>query len=181
MDSVFFGKCCVLVSRIIHATFARARYLCCDILRKRSEQFFSGYEDNVVLNACGKTKSCFTPFLCKCTCTHPCGRVHTRTLSRTNLRTLVLFLYFHWRRVSQKSTFNGKRLVFNGNRLVFLRTRIHRGTRDRTSERTHTGNVRIGTCVKGPCFARKLRIAQLRILTISGHVIAVSAQQRDNE
>ena len=28
---------------------------------------------------------------------------------------------------------------------------------------------------------RKLRNAQLRILTISGHVIAVSAQQRDNE
>ena len=66
-------------------------------------------------------------------------------------------------------------------RLVFLRTRLHRGTCDRISERTLTGNVRIGTCVKGPCFARKLRIAQLRILTISGHMIAVSAQQRDNE
>ena len=32
----------------------------------------------------------------------------------------------------------------------------------------------------GHCFVRKLRIAQLRILTISGHLIAVSAQQQDN-
>ena len=82
--------------------------------------------------------------------------------------------YFHWWRVSQKSTFNGKRLVF-------LRKRIHTETRDRTRERTHTGNVRFGTCVKGQCFAMKLRIAQVRILTISGHVISVSAQRRDNE
>ena len=36
-------------------------------------------------------------------------------------------------------------------------------------------------CAKGHYFARKLRIAQLLILTISGHVIAVSAQHRDNE
>ena len=43
------------------------------------------------------------------------------------------------------------------------------------------GNIRIGAGAKGHCFSRKLRIAQLRILTISRHVIAVSAQQRDNE
>ena len=98
--------------------------------------------------------------------------IHAHSLVGT--RAFVFYLYFHWLRVSQKSTFPGKRLVF-------LRIRIHTGTRDRTRERTHTGNVRIGTCVKGPCFARKLRVAQLRILTISGHVIAVSAQQRDNE
>ena len=34
---------------------------------------------------------------------------------------------------------------------------------------------------KGHCFGRKLRFAQLRILTITPHVIAVSAQQRHNE
>ena len=101
------------------------------------EQLFAGFVDNVVINACGETNSCFTPFLFECTRTHHCGFVHTRALSRTHARTLVLFLYFHWRRVSQKSTFNGKTLVF-------LTTRLHRRTRDRTSERTLTGNVRIG-------------------------------------
>ena len=64
---------------------------------------------------------------------------------------------------------------------MFLTTRIHTKTCDRTRERTPTGSVRFGTCVKGQCFARKLRIAQLRNLTISIHVTAVSAQQRDNE
>ena len=125
----FLGKCGVLVPRIIHGTFVSACYLCCVNFTKRSEQLFSGYEDDVLINACGETKSSFTPFLFESTRTHPCGRVHIRALSRTHARTLVLFLYIHWWRVSQKST-------FNGNRLVFLRTRIHRGTRDRTRERT---------------------------------------------
>ena len=42
----------------------------------------------------------------------------------------------------------------------------------------HTGNVTIGACVYGDSIARKLRIAQLQVCTISGHVVAVSAQQR---
>ena len=54
---------------------------------------------------------------------------------------------------------------------------IHTGTHSRTRERTHTGNIRMSKCAKGHYFARKLRIAQLLILTISGHVIAVSAQR----
>ena len=170
----FLGRCGVLISGIFHGSFVSACYLWCVNFKKQYEQLFSGYEGNIVVNACGETKGCFTPFLFECTRTHPSGSVHTRALFRTHARTLVLFLYFYCRRMSQKSTFNGKRLVF-------LITRIHTGTRDRTSERTHTGNVRIGTCVKGPSFATKLRIAQLRILTNSGHVIAVSAQQRDNE
>ena len=99
---------------------------------------------------------------------------YTPTLSYTRKFSRTFCLYFHWWRVSQKSTFNGKRQEL-------LRTRINTETRDRTRGRTHTGNVRVGTCVKGQYFARKLRIAQLRILTISGHVIAVSAQRRDNE
>ena len=61
--------------------------------------------------------------------------------------------------------------------LRFLYTEI----RERTRERPRIGNIRIGAAVKALCFVRKLRIAQLRLLTISGHVIAVSAQQRDNE
>ena len=155
----FLGKCGVLVSRIVHVSFVSACYLCCFNFRKRSDQLFSGYEDNVVINACGETKSCFTLFLFECTHTHRCWRVNTRALSRSHARTLVLFLYFHWRRVPQKSTFNGKRLVF-------LRTRIHRGTRYSTSERTHTGNVRIGSCVEGPylpgsCALRKCGFSQL--------------------
>ena len=44
----------------------------------------------------------------------------------------------------------------------------------------HAQELRIGAGAKGHCFVRKLRIAQLRILTISRHVIVVSAQQRDN-
>ena len=48
--------------------------------------------------------------------------------------------------------------TFTSKRLLFLSTRIHIEIRDRTGERTHTGNVRFGTCVKGQCFARKLRI-----------------------
>ena len=54
----FLGKCGVIVSRIVHVSFASKCYLCCFNFRKRSEQFFSGYEDNVVI-----TKSCFTPFV----------------------------------------------------------------------------------------------------------------------
>ena len=46
---------------------------------------------------------------------------------------------------------------------------------------THRTYIGIDAGAKGHCFVRKLRIAQLRTLTISRHVIAVSAQQRDNE
>ena len=41
--------------------------------------------------------------------------------------------------------------------------------------------IRIGAGAQRHCFSRKLPIAQLPILTISRHVIAVSAQQLDNE
>jgi hypothetical protein len=51
--------------------------------------------------------------------------------------------------------------------------------RERTGEHPRTGNIRIGARAKDHCFVRKLRIAQLRFLTISRHVIAVSAQQRE--
>ena len=95
------------------------------------------------------------------------ARTNTSTLSYTRTYTRISVCIFT-SGVSKKRTFNGKRLVF-------LRTRIHTETCDRTRKRTHTGNVRFATCVNGECFARKLRTAQLRILTISGHVIAVSA------
>ena len=96
----FLGRCGILGSRIVHGTFVCACHLGCVNFTKRSEKLFSGYVDNVVIYACGDRQSCFTAFLIECTRKHPCGRVHTRALSRTHARTLVLFLYLHWRRVS---------------------------------------------------------------------------------
>ena len=83
------------------------------------------------------------PTLCifERTYTRHCGRARTRALCRTH----ALFLYFHWRIVSQKSTFNCKRLVF-------LRTRLHKGTR----KRPRTGHVRIGAGVKGHSFSQEV-------------------------
>ena len=165
----FLGKCGVIVSRIFHVSFASACYLSCFNFRKRFEQLFSGYEDNIVIKKDVSPRlysnvHIHTLRACTCTRTLPYSRTYTRIVSVFSLPECTK---------SISSTVS--------KRLVFLRTRLHRGTRDRTSERTLTGNVRIGTCVKGPGFARKLLIAQLRILIISGHVIAVSAQQRDNE
>ena len=103
---------------------------------------------------------------------HLRARTFTRTLIKTSTLS-ICFLYFPWRIVSQKSTFKGK--------ICFKITRIHREIRERIRVHPLTGNIRIGACANVHCFARKLRIAQLRIRTISGHVILVSAQQRDNE
>ena len=106
-----------------------------------------------------RKQMCFLPLTRFYSNVHVRARTITRSISQKHVHS-ICFLYFPWRIVSQKSTFNGKRF---------------------TRERSHTGNIRIGAGAKGHCFVRKLRIAQLRILTISGHVIAVSAQQRDNE
>ena len=124
-----------------------------------------------------KVFSAVNPFLFECTRAHTCVRAHSHALPHKSTYILSLFSVFPWRIMSQKSTFNGKSLRFENN------TNTHRntGTHPRTStpkQWPFAGHIRIGAYAKGHCFGRKLRFAQLRILTITPHV--VSAQQRHN-
>ena len=71
-----------------------------------------------------------------------------------------------------KVTFKIKRLMFQNN------TNTHRNTRTHPRTSTHR-TYKNWRRRKRSLLCRKLRIAQLQILTISHHVIAVSAQQRE--
>ena len=62
--------------------------------RKRCEQLFSEYEGNFVIDACGETKSGFSPFLFECSYALLRAPTYTRVLSRTHARTLVFVSVF---------------------------------------------------------------------------------------
>ena len=118
--------------------------------------------------------SAVNPFLFECTRAHTCVRAHSHALPHKSTYILSLFSVFPWRIMSQKSTFNCKSLRFENN------TNTHRNTRThpRTSTHRKYKNWRIR---KRSLFWQEVTFAQLRILTITPHVIAVSAQQRHNE
>ena len=78
-----------------HGTFVSACYICCGHFWTRSEPFL-GHKDNVIIDACGKSKvfSPVNPFLFKCTRAHTCGRAVSRALSHKSTYTLNLISVF---------------------------------------------------------------------------------------
>ena len=95
---------------------------------------FLRLEDHVVMDACGERKKCFLPLTRFYSNVHvhilACAHIHTHSLIKARTFS-VCFLYFPWRIMSQKSTFNGKSLRFEHN------TNTHRNTRTHPRTSTH--------------------------------------------
>ena len=95
-----------------YGTFVSACYICSGHFWTRSEPYF-GHEDNVVVDACGESKSVFSPvnpFIFECTRAHTCD-IYAHSLIKARTFS-IRFLYFPWRIVSQKFIFKAKNVMF---------------------------------------------------------------------